>query len=165
MSLQEIRDCFNKLAELCDGYDKAGLTKLPTGLEFKTRDILRLDVAKFIMYMCASDGTLTDKELQVYRYVTGYKGDTLQDLANNIKKYEIYSTAFESEPPLSLKIMAYAEQNFENDKDMLLSVVKMYADLGAAVAQIDGQVTSREANDFRTIITTMKQFVDDVFPS
>ena len=128
------------------------------------KNLLKLDIAQYLMYLSASDGRIDDNEVIVYQVVTGY-GDKLQDIIKYIKDNRIYSTSFESTVPYSMKIAVEAEyvrlrvtgKTLEHPLPEL--VFNLYEYIGMTLIQADGGVTYNERRDYNIYLNTLKEYM------
>ena len=172
MNYQDLRDAkklFDAIVGLCDTIDEKDLWERPDGFEVSLSDILRRDIANFIMYLSASDGTISYEELQIYKIITGFGGDTIQSLRDHIKEANIYSADFESTPPLIMKILCVAEKNalmwgVDLGQSLLNHMVTLYEIIGKVVISIDGGITYGEKRDFNIFMHTILEYAADQDP-
>ena len=162
----EARKCFDRIAEFCDTVDDSGLLKVLEGKDIKLRDVLRLDVADFIMYLSASDGYLSREEVEAYRTITGYGGDDVSSITEHIKENHIYSMDFESEPPLIMKLLSEAERKAiyrgaPIKTSVLKAVVLLFELIADIIVSIDGGITYTEKRDREIIMSTIKGYAQD----
>lgn len=168
-NLRIAKEFYESIASLCDTLDKGNWWEKPEDSDISLREILQRDVAQFIMYLSAADGTISYEELQIYKMITGFGGDTIQSIKNYIQENNIYSTSFESEPPLIMKLLNIAERNavmfganFEHS--ILESVVDLYEIIGKAVISVDGGITYGEKRDFNIFMRTITEYAADHNP-
>ena len=164
--LMSAKELFNSLARLCDTVEECGLWDKPDGTTITLREIFQSDVADFIMYLSASDGSLSADEVQAYRVITGFGGDNAQTMLEYIKDNRIYSMDFESEPPLTMKILSEAERRAvlngaELSQSVLRNMATFYEILGKIIISIDGGIAYNEKRDFNIILDTIRGFADD----
>lgn len=161
--LVNAKEFYDKLSELCMSIDRQNWASLPAGSKLTVTDVLRIDVARFIMYLCASDGRLTPEELEVFNYITGYRIQSVQSLGKMINDSGVYSTDFESEPPLIMTLIKRAEDNLASQgggsDSALPVVVSLFEAIGAVLISADGGVTYNEKRDLNIYIDTMRKFI------
>ena len=164
--LMSAKECFEKLASFCDTVDDGGWWDKPDDCEITLREILEHDVANFIMYLSASDGHLSQEEVQAYRVITGFGGDDTDSIIKYIKEQHIYSMDFESEPPLIMRLLSRAERNavmcgVELHKSVLNMVAVLYRLIGTIIISIDGGISYTEKRDFNIIMDTIDGYAKD----
>ena len=164
--ITKAKEYFDSIVNICDIIDEKELWDKPDDSEVKLRDILKINIAEFIMYLSASDGSLTFEELQVYKAITGYGGETLDSFKTYIQKNNIYSTGFESKPPLIMEILSRAERTAimygaELETSILSALVSLYKMIGKIVITVDGGVTYSERRDYQIIISTIEGFAEE----
>ena len=159
-------ELFSKVASLCDTIEEAGLWKKPLDITISLRDVLKTDIGSFILYLSASDGHLSNEEVQAFRIITGFGGDDTDSLRQAIKKNNIYSMEFESEPPLILKLLSQAEREamwrgVDLDSSVLRPVAFLFKLVGRIIVSIDGGITYSEKRDLNIISGTIDAFVEE----
>lgn len=168
-NLKRVKEFYDSIANLCDTLDKGNWWEKPIDTTISLREILQRDIAQFIMYLSAADGAISYEELQVYKTITGFGGDTIQSIRNYIQENNIYSTDFESEPPLIMKLFNIAERNAimcgaNFEQSILDSVVDLYELIGKILISIDGGITYSEKRDFNIFMNTIKEYAADHNP-
>ena len=164
--VKKAREYIEAVADICDTVERKGLWEKPEGCELPLRDVFQMDIAKFIMYLSASDGTLSFEELQAYREITGFGGDTIDTIKEFIKENNIYSMDFESEPPLIMKILCTAERyarmlGASFDESILKTIALLYKVIGRIIVSIDGGITYNEKRDLNIILSTIEGYADE----
>ena len=164
--LEKAKGYFDKIAQLCDTIDEKDLWDKPNGCDITLRGILQSDIAEFIMYLSASDGTLSFEEVQAYRVITGFGGDTIDSIKAHIKDNNIYSMDFESEPPLIMKLLSKAERNalmygLKLETSILEFMVSLYKIIGKIIISIDGGITYSEKRDLNIIMRTIEDYAKE----
>ncbi len=161
--LMQAKEFYDKLSEMCRAIDGQNWAMLPADSKLTVTDVLRIDVARFIMYLCASDGRLTSDELEVFSYITGYKMQSVQSLGKMIEDSGVYSTAFESEPPLIMQLIKRAEENLASQggkaDSALPVVIALFKAIGSVLVSSDGGVTYNEKRDLNIYLDTMQKFI------
>ena len=69
------RQYFDRIANTCDYIDKKNWWNKPDNINLTLRDILQNDIEDFIMYLSASDGTVSHEEINAYKAITGSAED------------------------------------------------------------------------------------------
>ena len=165
-NLKTAKEFYESIADLCDTLDEGNWWEKPEDSSISLREILKRDVAEFIMYLSAADGTIAYEELQVYKMITGFGGDSIQSIRNYIQENNIYSTNFESEPPLIMKLFNIAERNAimcgaDFEHSILESLVDLFEIIGKVLISIDGGITYSEKRDYNIIMRTITEYAAD----
>lgn len=156
---------FESMSGLFDTLEEKGVIESPSS-SIKLRDILRMDVAQYLMYLSAADGRIDANEVTVFQVVTGY-GDSASDIVESIKNNNIYSTAFESTVPISLKIAVEAEYKLlrvtGETREVTLPelFVNMFERIGSVLIEADGGVTYNERRDLNIYLDTLRGYMHD----
>lgn len=166
MNYQMLKHAKEHFEGICGIYDKleevGAIERFSDSLSW--RDVLRLDVAQYLMYLSASDGKIDENEVTVYQVVTGF-GDNASKIVDAIKRNKIYSTTFESTVPLSLKTAVEAEYKLlrvtGESRDVTLPelVVDLFESIGTLLIQADGGVTYNERRDFNIYMDTLRGYM------
>ncbi len=156
------RQYFNKIADICDIIDAKGWWNKPDNVNLTLRDILQNDIEDFIVYLSASDGTVSDDEIDAYKAITGLTDDNF----HTKKKNTAPSHDFRNEPPFIFKVLSRAEINaiargarFESS--VLGNVMALYRVIGHTIMSADGNVSEHEKNDFDTVMQTIADYIED----
>ena len=142
--LQLAKSEFDSMCRLFNTLEKKGLIKSPVPT-MKLQDVLRLDVAEYMMYLSASDGWIDPDDVEVYQAVTGFD-DNEEDMLKTIKDNKIYSTAFESTVPESLKVAIEAEKVLRqatgepSEVSLPELFVNMFERVGLCLIEGDGHI-------------------------
>lgn len=162
MDLRIIKLAKQEYEDMCNVFDsleKKGVVSSPSG-SMKLRDVLRMDVANYLMYLSASDGQIDPNEVIVYQMITGMRNDA-DEIREFIEENDIYSTSFGSTVPASLKIAADAEYRIFMVTGETITfpeqVIRMFEKIGQVIIEADGGVTDSERRDYSTYIETLKE--------
>lgn len=154
----EVKRILHRMYELCDVIDAtpAGIKSLTD--DFSLRDALFTDTARFIMYLSASDGTVSKVEAEYLSDL--FDGSmTPAKIGQLIEKQNIYSTEFEQEAPLSLKIFAKADNMMGTSASETL--LGFFSTVGKEFCMCDGDVAANERVDLNIYIGTMRSYIDE----
>lgn len=155
------------LDELQDmGYLKCELAPV-RGTPINLSDLYRWDFTDYIMYLIAADLEINIDEVEVYRYLTGYNGDNIDSIKENIEERGIMSYDFQSKIPVSLKLMIIATNKLVREvpdadwsfyfKLYLLSFI--YA--GRVIMSADECVSYKERRNFEVYIKNLIAYIDE----
>ena len=84
--VMQVRQYFDKIADICDSIDEKGWWNKPDTVKLALRDILKNDIEDFIMYLSASDGTVSNEEIEAYRAITGSTSDNFSEIATETEE-------------------------------------------------------------------------------
>ena len=75
------------VSKLYDSLENEGVVKSPVeGVALK--EVLRMDIAEYMMYLSASDGVIAANEMKMFQAITGFK-DSVGGIAEYIKENHI----------------------------------------------------------------------------
>lgn len=150
----------NAACELCDKIESTGLWPLASKASLK--EVLRHDLAKFCMYLTASDGKVSGAEALFFKLALGYEM-SVDELIYHIKTENVYSTNFESEVPIIIKtikgideILSQAGVNGANTVD---AFAKLYMLMGSTIIECDDEVTAQEKTDLNIYMNMVYDFI------
>ena len=161
-NMMHSREYFDKIANICDTIDAKGWWNKPENVNLTLRDILQNDIEDFIIYLSASDGTVSEEEIEAYKAITGSTGENFSTTARRSPA----APDFRSEPPFIFKVLSRAEINaiargarFESS--VLGNVMALYRVIGHTIMSADGNVSEREKKDFDIIMQTIADYIEE----
>lgn len=155
----ELKNMINKLNSLGDLLDESslGLSEMPM------RKIIRLDFVQFLMYLSASDGTISYEESN---FINEYFDWDLSpsDIKYFIEKHDIYSVDYETKVPFSMRLFVAADNTLydsQGDSEYLCSqlLLQVYTVLGEEFLACDLNATDNEVQDLTIYLTTLQNFI------
>ena len=162
MDLSVIKLAKQEYEDMCNVFDsleKKRVVDSPSG-SMKLRDVLRMDVANYLVYLSASDGQIDPNEVMVYQMITGMKNDA-EEIKEFIEENNIYSASFGSTVPASLKIAVEAEYRIVMVTGETITfpeqVIRLFEKIGQVLIEADGGVTESERKDYNAYIETLKE--------
>jgi len=161
-NILQVRQYFDRIADICDTIDAKGWWNKPENVNLTLRDILQNDIEDFIIYLSASDGTVSEEEIEAYKAITGSTGENFSTTA----KRNPAAPDFRSEPPFIFKVLSRAEINamargarFESS--VLGNVMALYRVIGHTIMAADGNVSTKEKNDFDIVMQTIADYIEE----
>ena len=158
--MMHARQYFDRIANICDVIDDKGWWNKPDNITLTLRDILQNDIEDFIIYLSASDGTVSEEEIDAYRAITG----STENFGNTPKR-NAAAPDFRYEPPFIFKVLSRAEINamargarFESS--VLGNVMALYRVIGHTIMSADGNVSAKEKDDFDIIMQTIADYIE-----
>lgn len=121
------------------------------GLNDDSEPAVRFELGKFMMYLSASDGTISVEEAEVISKIS-HLDVTPTNIGECIREHNIYSTEFEQTVPTVFNILINVDNNLIrkgidiSGSDILLSAYKA---VGELAIKADGEVNENEKNDYR----------------
>lgn len=159
---KELREKINATYDFCDslqefiGWDR----------DIEIRDIVKMELLNLAMYISASDGRITYSEAKAM--ADHLEMNLPPDLINKfIRENNIYSTEFESEVPLSIKLFVDADnRTYREDPDDDRSPVSeilasLFKDVAQEIAIADGNVDDQEKEDWSIYADTLKNYLNN----
>lgn len=156
---------FEEMCKIFDLLEEKGLIDNPSE-SLKLRDVFQYDIARFLLYLSASDGKIDANEVTVYQIVTGYSDDA-KKIVKYLKENNIYSTEFESTVPISLKMAIDAEYKMlqitgkTRDKTLPELVTGVFERIGRTLIQADGGVSYTERRDYDIYMNTLRGYMQE----
>ena len=126
----------------------------------------KFEIAKFMMYLSASDGEIQWSEASMISDLCGLNL-TPQTLGTFIREQNIYSTEFESKVPVTLQIMVtmdnkLIELNLADDvpetAGLILNTYKLAAEM---LMNADGNIDSNEQADYQIYLNMLENYVNN----
>lgn len=169
--MNEIEQFKGAIDMLCDTVrsvgEKLGVTQQGTDI----RKVAKMHLAMFLMYLSASDGEIKPNEAKLISYWSDLQL-TAQDVADVIRKNNIYSTEFESQPPVSLMIMVqmdnlifklHQEGRLNNlpEEDPAKTVINLYSTAGDIFLKVDGDMSPNEMSDLKIYLNMMENYANE----
>jgi uncharacterized tellurite resistance protein B-like protein len=156
------RQYFDRIANTCDYIDKKNWWNKPDNVNLTLRDILQNDIEDFIIHLSASDGTVSDEEINAYKAITGYT----EEHFNAATKRNAASPDLRHEPPFIFKVLSRAEINAmargaKFESSVLSNVMALYRVIGHSIMSADGNVSEHEKRDFDVIMDTIANYIEE----
>lgn len=159
-ALYAARRELNAACELCDKIEGTGLW--PLAGTARLREVLRHDLAKFCMYLTASDGKVSGAEALFFKLALGYEM-SVDELIYHIKSDNIYSTDFESQVPLIITtikgidgVLSAAGVSGANTVE---AFAKLYMMMGSTIIECDDEVTAQEKTDLNIYMNMVYDYI------
>lgn len=94
---------------------------IPPNATLPPQEYFKIDIVKFLLYLSASDGRISDEEIlfinEVFDFHMNY-----DDIVSFIDKYNIYSEDFENEIPYSVKLCVSCDKLFGHSLDLNVDI-------------------------------------------
>jgi hypothetical protein len=126
---------------------------------------VRMDLARFMMYLSASDGVIVPEEAETIKDYVGIDF-TPEQVRDFLSKNNIYSAAFEHTVPESVKKLVALDNRLrrsENppEEDASEVLLALYKEIGNEMIGSDGDVDIREETDLYIYLTTLDKYLAD----
>ena len=165
-----IMDVINKT---CDVYDSITFPKeivIPN--DMKLSEVIKGELALFMMYLSASDGTITKSEAgdisEMLEKTIGTAVIPPELISKYMQQNNIYSTEFESRAPSALVLSVFIDNALvrlgqgENAK-LSQVVIDTYKMVGESFINASGAATENELANYNTYIKMMETYRDQNF--
>lgn len=165
-SIKLAKDCIKDIIEELDFIQEKGYVEQAT-FEYKLSDIFKIDLADFIMYLIASDRNINMQEVDVFRYLTGFGGETFDSIKNHIENNGVMSYDFQSKIPISLQIMVSATNKivqYNPEVNMSAAIelyIFSYVLAGKEIMRSDERVSYQERRDYELYISNLISYVNE----
>lgn len=158
----------DKLKELIDSIAQtAGLILDNQGISKDGEEVAKLEMAKFAMYLSASDGTIKWEEAEMIAQYFDINL-TKHSVADFIHEYNIYSTKFESTPPTILKVLVrFDQRNYEAGKlsnpgnALSEALFYIYQRIARELINCDGDKDVNEVKDSNIYLKMMDEYLNE----
>ena len=125
----------------------------------------RIEMAKYLMYLSASDGEIKLSEAAVISEVLDFGVDT-QWISSFIREHNVYSVDFENTcPPVFMLLVILDNDRYSKGtsgrcaaSEMML---ELYKKLGVELLLSDGRPDDKEKADFGIFIGMLNQYLND----
>lgn len=138
-----MKQSLHKIYSLLDTVEGAG--GKPSGINASLRDVFKVELHSYFLYLSATDGKVSVQESEFMNYLFDMHL-TSQQYVTFINENNIFSTDFEQKVPVIFQILQAFDKKVAllsgitgNDVDPILPIVlKFYAEIGKAFITCDG---------------------------
>ena len=161
--MSDLLNTIKQMEELCDVVDRAGYGITHINPQKKLREMMRMELIAFALYVTASDGKVSDKEAGFIGSLMGAKLSP-DVVAQVIEQTHVYSTSFERTIPQSLRCFvkmdcAMIDSGKEMESKASHSLVKLFQEVGREIATTDRRLERDEMDNVISYIQTLDDFV------
>ena len=160
----ELERILETVYTICDGCDEMPINLAGKEINKKTREVLKLDILCFAMYLSASDGHINHAEA---RFLSKFLRIPVKEeqIADTIREANIYSTEFEQRPPLSLQRLLQADnllisRGVDVNRYSSECLIDLFSAIGYEIINSDNDAAMNEKADFNIYIGMMKNYVE-----
>lgn len=159
MTTTDLRQLLDVAYRTCDIIESRGLWRVG---EFRMRNLLRLDIAKFLMYLSFSDEQVSLAEVDFFADVLDYYTDA-EEIIQIVKENHIYSTEFETTPPPVIKGASVAQKQLiaygiVPRRRIVDLIIECFKRVGLCFILCDG-ADERKERDFNIYMKTLNEYV------
>ena len=134
------------------------------GVNISLKALLRMNLLHFAMYIAASDEQITYSETEVISALCR-KIYIPEEIIDEIKEKNIYSTEFEQKVPFIVDLMVQTDNQLDAQKandpiPLSEEILTIFKEVANAVAKADGEVTKQEKEDMDIYIGMLENYLD-----
>jgi len=161
---QMLKKLIDTLEGTCDAYDKISGDKNPDQ-DITTRNVLRFDLTMYLMYLSASDSTISWQEA---KYINDYFewNFSTEDIKKLITKNRVYSTEYESSVPQIMKLFVTIDKaTYDAGQQPEIALSEMlyvvYEQIGKEFLACDENIAENEVRDLTIYLTTLRNYINE----
>lgn len=161
VTVEDIKRHYEAVSNVFEQIEYYGCVDINLNMSY--RELLRLEIAEYMMYLSASDGVLTSSEVDMFNRITSCNYD-IDGIVDYINEHRIYSERFESTVPISMEIAVQEELNGISEKNLTFPeiVFCLFEDVGRKMMEIDGEVSHSERRDYRIYLNMLDSYLEDM---
>ena len=159
---EQTKALFSRAYFVCDQINNTfSARKYLTGNE-ALKTLLKNDIKNFLMYLSASDGTISKKEAD---YISEFLGEntTTGEINSFIQENNLYSVAFENRVPASIMCFVEYDNQSSNNEANPEPISTLYYQLfeiaGKEFIACDEDVSESEVNDLTIYLKTLRDYI------
>jgi len=130
-------------------------------------NIMEIEIIRYMEYLIAADKRIDRYEVDVFKFITGYGGETIDSIKADIENSDVMSYSFQSEPPLGLRALVEGTNDFviqNPDKENLIATLLTkylftYFTIGHCVISADDTVSYSEKRALKAFLRTLIQYI------
>lgn len=154
----QLKTVLSKVMNLCEPFDD----ELDLGMS--TKEIIRVDLVKYILYLSAADNVLSSQEVEVLRDYLEWDM-TVSQWCEFIKQNNLAGDDFVNNIPISLQIFVRVDnQAYQRDSsisDICDLYESMFDTIGKLVISADGEIQDNEKTRFQRVIGMIEKYVNE----
>lgn len=167
-NLKMAKEHYDRVLETTKNLEKNGWIRSISD-EFDISQFFELEIIKYMEYLIASDGRIDKAEVDVFRFITGFGGETLDSLKEDIENSNVMSYDFQSEPPIGFRLVVEGtnELLIQNPDEgttvaqFLVGYLIAFYLIGECIIAADDTVTYNEKRDLKAYLRTLIQYVKE----
>lgn len=161
----KLKNAINNVYNVCDSLDKTQFGALRTGSNSSSRDILRMELAKFLIYLSNSDGVYSWQESEFINDYLDYQINETE-AKRLLEDRSIFHYEFGITPPSMLKRFVNADNAVYDSKGTIESpaselILRLYEAVGKEFLACDLNSTDEEVADLTIFLTFMRNYISD----
>lgn len=149
--------------DICDAINDETTTRKYIGDKKSLKEVFVNDCKCFLMYLSASDGKITPDEAEflLNLWEEHYSTDDINEI---IQRDNLYSAAFESTVPISLKCFVASDNKKSSDDRKHASSSELYYRLfetmGKEFISCDDDIADNEIDDLTIYLTMVRDYIN-----
>lgn len=161
----QLKNIIDTMYELCDAFDNSPLAKktIDPNRKLTTKEILRIELSIFIMYLSASDGNIVYQET---RFLKDYLNWNLSsnEVQQIIRERHINGTEFRTNVPISMKLFVMMDNalyavDASNTNYASKMLLQLFESLGKEFLVCDNDVNYREAENLTAYLDLLQSYI------
>lgn len=157
--LEELNECI----DMCNEIEKHGIVKQI--LKATLANNLKFELLKFVIYMSALDGPLSDEEIVFMKDILGFDMDAVKVVSF---KYEhhLNTSDYEREIPMVLKFFVLTDAgnkipDSKYGKERAKKLVKLYQEIGRTFIVCNNRIADQEVDCMTRIIRKYEEYLSE----
>lgn len=157
--LEELNECI----DMCNEIEKHGIVKQI--LKATLANNLKFELLKFVIYMSALDGPLSDEEIDFMKDILGFDMDAVKVVSF---KYEhhLNTSDYEREIPMVLKFFVLTDAgnkipDSKYGKERAKKLVKLYQEIGQTFIVCNNRIADQEVDCMTRIIRKYEEYLSE----
>ena len=171
MEVKNLKTAVQQMYQICDQMEEKTNFRENMGLheDATVTNILKMNLICFMAYLAASDGVVSWKECRFIGEIMDVRM-TPAKLNEIIQDNNIYSTEFEEDPPMILRIFVAMdntlyENGIDNSTELGDALFELYRFVTVGLIEANGRSSETmeegEREDAQTYLGMMRNYIDD----
>lgn len=156
-AISQAAEKYKKIIALCKNVGAEFLPKKADGTVLALKEVFRIDTAMLMMFLSATDGTLSRSEVDLMDAVTGHNTDA-KVLAGFIKEYKLNSVKFAAKTPKALQIAVKFGKE-KTDFSLAREMVEFFGDFGALLIDSYNGVEKSEKAGLEIYLANLEAYI------
>lgn len=165
ISKEQLKELIDKIGQAVQ--KGAEVLEIKTDVDFESAT--KAEIARFLMYLAASDGEIQWSEASCISYLFDLNFSP-QTLATFIRENNIYSTEFENQAPATFKFAVGIDNKLyesnvkeitDADYDLPKALISVYQMAANFFINVDGDEAANELADLKIYLNMMNSYYDE----
>ena len=156
-AISQTAEKYKKIITLCKDVGTEFLPKKADGTATALKEVFRIDTAMLMMFLSATDGTLSRSEVDLMDAVTGHNTDA-KLLAKLIKEYKLNSVKFAAKTPKALQIAVKFGKE-KADFSLAREMVEFFGEFGTLLIDSYNGVEKSEQAGLEIYLANLRAYI------